>query len=183
MLKEFDSITIFNKDIMIWYFWDDFYSSIRAQIDEYKRNLDTWDKAIKKVINVETKASRQLSLSIWEIDVQCFWEARLVKTKEKPMDKKLAIFSYSFLANLRSKSRHSSLGYISGSLFLWKDSCYQSQGKTSATLAIGVNTTAIKKKSKDNKENKDLNQFEYYYYKQLSYYTTNASRSQKTSIS
>lgn len=62
LLKEFDLIAGSNKNILIWYFWDSFRPSIRAQIDKRKRDFNIWDKAIKKTIDIKGKAIQQPSL-------------------------------------------------------------------------------------------------------------------------
>lgn len=57
VLKEFISVTATNKNILIWCFRDNFCSFIKAQLDKHKKNLDIWDKVIKKTINAKAKAS------------------------------------------------------------------------------------------------------------------------------
>lgn len=57
MLKKFDPIAAFNKDVIIQYFRDGLHFSIWAQIDERRRDLDMSDKTIEKAINAEVKAS------------------------------------------------------------------------------------------------------------------------------
>lgn len=105
VLKEFNSITTFNKDVLIWYFRDYLCSFIQAQLDEDGTNLDTWDKNIEKTINTDVKVTWHLLSSIQEINEwypQC---PKPVKTKENLLEKKLAKAFYSFSANLRSQWR------------------------------------------------------------------------------
>lgn len=112
VLKEFDSIATLNKKILIWYFWDSLYFSIRAQLNERRRDLNTWDKVIKKAIDVKAKASQQLSSDIQEIVAQCPRGPKIVKNEEKPV--KLAKSSYKFFTNLENHSRRFFLGQRQG---------------------------------------------------------------------
>lgn len=67
VLKEFNFVAIYNMDIIIWYFWDSLCLSFQAQLDERRRKLDKYDKAIKKIINTKTKVNQKLLSNIWEI--------------------------------------------------------------------------------------------------------------------
>lgn len=55
--KKFDSITTYNKNVLIWYFQYRFRPSIRAQLDKPDCNLKDWNEAIKKAINTKFKFS------------------------------------------------------------------------------------------------------------------------------
>ena len=41
MLKEFDSVAAFNKELLIWYFREGLWPSIQAQIDSRHQELDS----------------------------------------------------------------------------------------------------------------------------------------------
>lgn len=66
-MKKFNSIITSNKNILICYFYNGFRSSIKTQVDKYFQELDIWNKAIKQVINIETKASCQTLSKAYEI--------------------------------------------------------------------------------------------------------------------
>lgn len=57
VLKEFDSITAPNKDVLNWYFRDGLSPSIRAHLDKHGKDLNICNKTIKKAIDIEKKAS------------------------------------------------------------------------------------------------------------------------------
>lgn len=59
VLKKFNLIAASNKDILIWYFQYGLHPSIWVQMDEQDCNLRNWNKAIKKTIDIKSKASRQ----------------------------------------------------------------------------------------------------------------------------
>lgn len=86
ILKEFNFVAAYNKNILIWYFWDSLCPSIQVQ----------------------AKASQQLLSGTWEIDAWCLYSPRPVKTEVKPLKKKSAKSSYSFFANLESQAGYSS---------------------------------------------------------------------------
>lgn len=52
-------------------------------MDVQSQELDSWDKAIKKTINVETKELLQSPFGTQKIDAKYFWDYRLVKTENK----------------------------------------------------------------------------------------------------
>lgn len=60
VLKEFDLIAALNEAVLIWHFRDGLKPSIQAQSDKRGREVDTWEMAIKKAIDAEAKAARQL---------------------------------------------------------------------------------------------------------------------------
>lgn len=130
ILKGFNPITTFNRAVLIWYFRDSFCSSIRAQLDERKKNLDMWDKVIKKAINTNANASQQPRLGIWAINNWCSQGLRPIKIEEKSVDKKLTKSSNSLFANLENHSKHffscqrQSQGQALALLSLQKYFCY-----------------------------------------------------------
>lgn len=68
MLKEFDIIANPYEDVLIQYFCNSLCLSIRAQLDERKKDQDMQNKTIKKTIDEEAKPSQQPLLSIQEIN-------------------------------------------------------------------------------------------------------------------
>ena len=89
VLKEFNPVTAPTEKVLICYFYDGLRPSIQAQTDERGQDLDIWEEAIKKAINVETKAARQPQSLMNEIDNCYLWGHRPIKTDEfakKPKD-------------------------------------------------------------------------------------------------
>ena len=68
VLREFDSTAAPNEEVLICYFYNSLKSSIQAQKDERGRDLDTWEEAIKKTIDVEAKAACQPQSLMREIN-------------------------------------------------------------------------------------------------------------------
>ena len=59
MFKEFDPAATQNEEVLICYFRDGLRPAIWAQSNKQDRDLDTWEEAIKKAIDVKAKAARQ----------------------------------------------------------------------------------------------------------------------------
>lgn len=57
VLKKFNSVVTLNKDGLIQYFWNCLCPYIKAQLDQLGKDLDMYNKAIEKIINIEIKAS------------------------------------------------------------------------------------------------------------------------------
>ena len=55
--KKFKPAATSIEEVLICYFCDGLKPFIWAQIDEQGQNLDTWEKAIKKTINVEAQTA------------------------------------------------------------------------------------------------------------------------------
>ena len=58
---------------MIKYFWESLWPSIQAQLDVWNRYLDSWDKIVDKIVNVEAKTSFQAFFGTKNIDSKCLW--------------------------------------------------------------------------------------------------------------
>ena len=71
LLREFNSAAAPNEEVLICHFCDGLRPSIQAQTDEQGRDLDTWEEAIKKTIDAEAKAARQLQSLMKEMDNRC----------------------------------------------------------------------------------------------------------------
>ena len=56
---------------MIRYFREGLRSSIWAQLDARGRDLDSWEKVVKKIVNVEAKTMLQSSSSTRDMDSRC----------------------------------------------------------------------------------------------------------------
>lgn len=79
VLKEFDPVAAPNEDLLIRYFRDGLRPSIRAQLDEWDRDLDNWQEVIERCINAKAKAGRQASLLT---DSRCPRGHRPLRSKE-----------------------------------------------------------------------------------------------------
>ncbi len=82
VLKEFDPVAAPNEDLLIRYFRDGLRPSIRAQLDEWDRDLDNWQEVIERCINAKAKAGRQASLLTKESDSRCPRGHRPLRSKE-----------------------------------------------------------------------------------------------------
>lgn len=82
VLKEFDPIAAPNEEVLIRYFRDGLRPSIRAQLDERGRDLDSWDKVVEKAIDAEAQAIIQPPSGTWEIDSRCTCGQRPAKKDE-----------------------------------------------------------------------------------------------------
>ena len=71
VLKEFNPAATPTEEVLICYFCDSLKPSIRAQINEQGRDLDTWEEAIKKAIDVEAKTACQPQSLMREMDNWC----------------------------------------------------------------------------------------------------------------
>lgn len=59
-------------------------------MDSWNKELDFWDKVLKKTIEIKTKSSLQPTSNLWEIDSCCYQDRRLIKK-----DKTWAFFKFS----------------------------------------------------------------------------------------
>ena len=82
MLKKFDPAPAPTEEVLICYFRDGLRPSIQAQADERGQDLDTWEEAIKKAIDVEAKTACQPQSLIKEMDNCCPWGHWHTKTDE-----------------------------------------------------------------------------------------------------
>ncbi len=57
VLKKIDSIAALNENTQICDFRKRLRPLIQAQLDNWGYDLDRWNKVVKKVVNVEAKAS------------------------------------------------------------------------------------------------------------------------------
>lgn len=58
VLKEFDSVIVLTKDLLIRYFQDDIRRSIRAQLDKRDYKLDDCQVIVKRTIDAKAKAAQ-----------------------------------------------------------------------------------------------------------------------------
>ena len=101
VFQEFDHAATPNKEIMIRYSRKGLRSSIWAQLDAWGWDLDFWEEAVKKAVNVKAKAMIQSSSSICEMDPRCPQENRPTKKKKKDFEKN----KYTNLASADTSSR------------------------------------------------------------------------------
>ncbi len=71
VLKEFDPTTTPNKETLLHYFQEGLHSFIQAQLDNWGRDLDVWDKVVEKAVDAKAKASLQPPSETREIDSRC----------------------------------------------------------------------------------------------------------------
>ncbi len=68
MLKEFDPSGASNETTLLRYFQEGLRPSIRAQLDHWRRDLDTWEEMVEKAGDIEAKANLQLPFYVRKID-------------------------------------------------------------------------------------------------------------------
>ena len=83
VLRKFDPTAAPTEEVLICYFCNGLKPSIWAQTDAQGQNLDTWEEAIKKVIDAEAKVARQPQSLIKEMHNCCLQGHRPTKT-DKP---------------------------------------------------------------------------------------------------
>ena len=83
VLREFDPAAAPNEEIMIQCFRKGLRPSIRAQLDAWGRDLDSWEEAVEKTVNAEAKALLQSPASIRNMDSRCPRGSRPAKREEK----------------------------------------------------------------------------------------------------
>ena len=71
VVREFDPVATLNEEIMIRYFREGLRAFIRVQLDVQGRELDSWEEAVEKTVNVEAKVLLQSASSTREIDQRC----------------------------------------------------------------------------------------------------------------
>lgn len=55
IIKKFDLLYVSNKETLILYFWDGLRLWIWGQLNKHRRQMNNWEKDIKKAIHVEAK--------------------------------------------------------------------------------------------------------------------------------
>ena len=73
---------------MIRYFREGLRPSVRAKLDTRGRNLDSWEEAVEKAVNVKAKASLQSSSITRNIDSRCPQGNKPAKKEEKDLGRK-----------------------------------------------------------------------------------------------
>lgn len=172
VFKEFNTNAAHSNNLLISYFQDGLRPSIRAQINEHDKNLENWPEVIKWAIDVKTKAGQQLFCLLRESNTHCLQSHRQIKDKKSKDQKNSETekivnnsstnqsIGQSGLSDKASQSRQA-LGCLAKKDFRLHHKGYpgQSQGQNSNTLAININTPAVKK---GKKVKVDLSQIEYY---------------------
>lgn len=89
---EFDSVAAPIEITMIQYFWEGLKPSIKAKIDQYSCELDSFKKLIEKAVKAKAKATIQPGSYTCETNHRCFrgsCPAYTTKIKDlKPKDPK-----------------------------------------------------------------------------------------------
>ena len=88
VLQKFDPAAASNEEIMIRYFLEGLKPSVRAKLDAWGRDLDSWEEVVEKAIIIEVKAILQSSSSTRNMDLRCFRGNKPAKKEEKNSDKK-----------------------------------------------------------------------------------------------
>lgn len=58
---------------MIRYFWEVLKLSIKAKINQCRRELDSFEEFVEKAVKAEAKVALQPKLYAYKIDYRCFW--------------------------------------------------------------------------------------------------------------
>lgn len=58
---------------IIQYFWEVLKPSIKAKINQCRRELDSFEELVKKAVKAEAKVALQPKLYAYKIDHCCFW--------------------------------------------------------------------------------------------------------------
>ena len=167
VFREFDPTATPNEEIMIWYFREDLRPSIRAQLDAQGRDLDFWEKAVKKTVNVEAKTMLQSSSNTRDMDSRYPQENRKKDKKDFGGKNKSTNFPS---ANISSGKQSSSTQQTS-SVNSKKDQDHQQsflyrrrRGHGRDSPGTGVNIVL-------KKEERDMSQVKYYYCHQKGHYS------------
>lgn len=72
ILLEFDADGATTEAVAIRYFREGLKPSIKAQMEQCGRELDSWGDLVEKAIDAEAKASLQPTSFLHEIDQRCF---------------------------------------------------------------------------------------------------------------
>ena len=150
---------------MIQYFWKDLRPSIRAQLDVRDRDLDSWEEAVKKAVNVEAKALLQSPANTRDMDSRCSQGNNPAKKEEKDSGGKNKSTN-SVLADIFSGKQSSSTQQTS-SAHSKKDhrgDPRRRRGQSQDSLTMGVNVNPKKKEV-------DLSQVDCFYCRKKGHYT------------
>ncbi len=71
MLKEFDPTCAPNETTLIRYFRAGLRPSIWAQLDQRRRDLDSWEEVVEKTDDAEAKTNLQPPFYVRDVDVMC----------------------------------------------------------------------------------------------------------------
>ena len=174
ILKEFDPIAAPNEEILIHYFRDGLCPSIWARVDNWRQDLDAWEKVVEKAIDAKATAGLQPHSMIREIDSK--WPK-----KHRPLVKKDKDNTYqkhrdeTFNKNKEKAKSHPLSSANQSQAQASKKN--KRHGSWQGHLATGVNATKIAKTDKN--RTKDLNHIECYTYKQKSRYANKCSEKPK----
>lgn len=83
ILKEFDTVVTPLNELLIQYFQDSLWSSIRIQRDNQDRDIADWQKAIKKTVDVEVKINYQAPILAQKSDTYYFYNYWLIKRESE----------------------------------------------------------------------------------------------------
>ena len=72
---------------MIRYFLEGLRHFIRAQLDIWGRDLDSWEEVVEKAVNAEAKVMLLSSSSTRDMDSKCLQMNRPEKKEEKDSEK------------------------------------------------------------------------------------------------
>ena len=192
VLQEFDPAATPKEEIMIQCFLEGLRFSIRALLDARGRELDFWEEAVEKFVNVEVKALLQSASSTRKMDQHCPQDNRPVYTTVAKL--------HASIQNLWDKSSTSSAWYpqnepprsshphsswsesdkISEKSF-WKEKKKQrhldhEQTRKDSTPNTGVHTLNVASMA-----HKDLSYITYFNYNKKSHYMTKYLKAKKDS--
>ena len=155
---------------MIQYFWEGLRPSIRAQLDVWGRDLDSWEKAVEKAVNAEAKALLQSPPSTRDMNSRCPRGNRPAKKEEKDSAGKNKSTN-STLADTSNGKQSSSTQQTSFPHPMKRDfRCRRGWGQDSP--AMGVNATP-------KKEEVDLSQVDCFHYRKKGHYANMCPQKRK----
>ena len=180
VFREFDPDAAPTGRIMIRCFLEGLKPSVSAQMNTRSRDLNSWEEAVEKAVNVEIKTMLQSSASTRDMDSRCSRGNRPAKKEEKDSNRKNKSTD-SLSANTSSGKQSSSTHQTSFNpkkdqehqRGLWRRGRGE-QGHNTNSTATGVNTIPTKE-GKD----RDMFKVEYFYYHRKRYYSKKCPQNPK----
>lgn len=71
LLIKVDSDGALEEDVMIWCLWEDLKLTIGVEIEQYGLELNSCNKIIKKLVNIDANSTFRLCFYTCEIDQHC----------------------------------------------------------------------------------------------------------------
>ena len=87
VLREFDFAATLKEKTMIRYILKDLKPSVQTQLNAQARDLNSWEEAVEKSVNMEAKVLLQSFSSTCDMDSRCPRKNRPAKKEEKDSGK------------------------------------------------------------------------------------------------